>query len=102
MSNWFHARTIVEEPAAERAAARFVKKFTRFDDAFEALKWLLARECETLSGPSRTVGDVEYHLYRQAADHLAGTPEITVLFTYDDNEITIIGINAEEAEAEID
>ncbi len=102
MPRWFHARTIVEEPEVQEAADRFRGEFQRFEEAFEALKWLLARKCDDLESLRRKVHGMEYHLYRQAADRLAGTPEITVLYTFDDDEVSIIGVNAEEEEAEID
>lgn len=102
MARWFYAREIIEEPEAQQAADEFRAQFDRFEDAFEALKWLLARKCDEIEALSRAVGGVEYHLYRQASDPIAGTPEIIVLYTYDENQVTIIGLNAEEPEEEID
>ncbi len=102
MPRWFYARQIVEEQEVRDAVDQFRAQFQRFEEAFEALKWLLARKCVDVKGLSRTVYGVKYILYRQASDPLARTPEIIVLFTYNDNEVVIIGINAKEAEVEID
>lgn len=102
MVNWFSARTIVEEASVSTAVDRFTRKYPRFDEAFEALKWLLARKCETLQGGMRTVGGVTYHLYRQAADNLAGTPAIVIVYTYDDDEVVLIDIKAEKSVSSIE
>ena len=41
-------RQVVEERRAERKADKLRGSFHRFDDAWEALKWLLAKNCEKL------------------------------------------------------
>ncbi len=102
MARWFYAREIIEDLEAQEAADQFRVQFDRFEDAFEALKWLLARKCDEIEALRRSVDGVEYHLYRQASDPIAGTPEIVVLYTYDDDQVTIIGLNADEPEEEID
>ncbi len=45
---------------------------------------------------ARTI--VEYNLYRVGGDDLAGTPDVTVLYTFDDDEVTILGIRAEKVD----
>lgn len=96
MVNWFTARTIVQEPSVSAAVDRYTKKYARFDEAYQALEWLLARKCETLQAGMRTVKGVTYHLYRQAADALAGTPAIVIVYTYDQNEVVIIDLKVEK------
>lgn len=69
-------RQVVEERDAEVKADELRESFQRFDDAYEALKWLLAKGCEELDVRTRAVGEEVYHLYRQAGDPVAGTPDI--------------------------
>lgn len=97
MVNWFTARTIVEEAIVQTAVDRFSKRFTRFDEAFEALKWLLARKVETLDSAMRTVKGISYYLYRQGPDPLAGTPAIIVMYTYDADEVVLHDLKAEKS-----
>lgn len=102
MPNWSTARTVVEEKAVSDAVDRFSKRYRRFAEAYEALKWLLARRCEHLPAGMRTVGGVTYHLYRQAPDRLAGTPAIIVVYTYDHKEVVLIDLKADRPVAPIE
>lgn len=89
-------RTIVEESAAQEAADSFVEQFSRFDEAWEGLKWLLARNPDI--GIKQTDANNQptgYRLYAQAHDELAGTPEIWVVYSVSDNEVIIYEINAQ-------
>jgi hypothetical protein len=92
----------VEGQAVGKAVDGFAKKFKRFDEAFDALKWLLARKCATLEYISKKVGSTTYCLYRQASDQYAATPSITVVYTYDENEVVLIDLTAEVATSESD
>ncbi len=99
MAKWLFARQVVEDHEVAERVDELCKEHDRFGDAFEALKWLLARKCSELTCLTRTVSQVEYSLCRQSGDALAGTPDITVLYTFDDNEVAIIGITAEKVES---
>lgn len=100
MAKWLHARTVVEDKAVSKAASGFEKKFDRFEEAFDALKWLLARKCDSVKSGIRTVERTTYYLYQQASDPLAETPSIIVLYTFDDNEVRLIAINAEKTKSD--
>lgn len=103
MAGWSRARTVVLEPKAEDAVDRLARELFGFEDAYMALEWLLARKAADVDGcKSRVVGGIEYCLYRQAADDMAETPEIVVLFTANEDEVVIIEIDAEEQEEELD
>ena len=93
---WFHARTVIEDEDVAEAVDEYGDDFERFEESFEALKWLLARKCDELSGSIRIVDEFEYNLHKQAGDPWAETPNITVLYTYDDDEVIIHGILAEQ------
>ena len=98
MPVWFHARTVIESADAQAAVDGYGGQFDRFEDAFEALKWLLAHKCDGLPSLRRGVGGIDYILYKQAGDIIAGTPNITVVYTFDDDEVTILHVRAEERE----
>lgn len=91
---WVYARTIVEDSAVTADAAIFQHQFARFDEAYEALKWILARRADRL-GLRRTVGSVEYRLYRQDRDPLAVTPALIVVYTYTTDQVTILSLRVE-------
>ena len=96
MARWFYAREIVEEESVAARADELTKSFPRFDDAYEALKWLLARRCDKLPAMTRTVRGERYHLYRQAGNDRNDIPDIIVLFTYDENRVNVCGMEAEK------
>lgn len=96
MPRWeFHARTIVEEPGASESADRLKREFPRFDEAYEALKWILARSCDDLHSRKREIDGVLYYLHRRSGDAIANTPDITILFTFDDDEVNLVDVTAE-------
>lgn len=90
------AKTIRLEPEAQVAIDQFRQEFNRFDDAYDALEWVLQRLCDSLPRQSCTDNETKYNLYVQSADPIAKTPEITVLYTYDPNQINILGITTEK------
>ncbi|MBF0516972.1 MAG: hypothetical protein HQK97_07625 [Nitrospirae bacterium] len=57
------------------------------------MKWLLAHKGQSIAN-FKIIEGVKYYLYAQAADEVAGTPRIVVLYTCDDNAIYIEGIDA--------
>lgn len=102
MANWLSHRMIVEEHDVSNVADKFRKEYQRFDKAYEALSWILARHGNRVASLTRTAGGVDYHLYRQAGDPLAGTPDIIVLFTCDDDKVVLVAMNVEETQLEED
>lgn len=58
----------------------------RVDEAVEGLEWVLARN--PWIGKKLVAG--ENRVYVQAADPYAGTPEIWVVYSFDDNEVTLL------------
>lgn len=89
---WTRLRTIVEEVEAEHAAELLAADFPRFDEAWDALKWLLCRRPGL--GYSREAGGIEFFLYVSAPDELAKTPAIWVVYSYTDHEVIIYDLNA--------
>lgn len=98
MSEWFRARTIVEDDGVRSEADKYSGEYSRFDDVWEGLKWLLARKGPDLNCLRKTENGQEFHLYK-AAQMGKDVPIITVVFTVSDNEIRIHGMKAENEEA---
>ena len=102
MAKWFFARTIVQDDSVSAEIDRLTRSLNRFEDAYMALEWLLSRACDEVGALSREVGGQRYFLYRQAGDTVATTPDIVVVYTYDDDEVVLIGLKAEQVETEED
>jgi hypothetical protein len=95
---WTRLRTIIEELEAQHAAEVYSGDFPRFDEAWEALKWLLCRTPGL--GFSKEEDGVEFYLYASAADELASTPVIWVVYSFTDHEVTIYDLRAIKEEPE--
>lgn len=80
-------RTVVLEKAAERAHDDAVAKYPKFETAYEALEWLIARTPER--GHRFAANDNEIFIYAQGPDPIRHTPVICVLFTYSDSSVHI-------------
>ena len=80
-------RTVVEEPAVSRLLDAGFQQYPRLADAFEGLKWYLARRPEAGWKHPKSRGA---YLYKQAGSY--DTPPITVLYTYDDTGVVIMMI----------
>jgi hypothetical protein len=94
MMLWVFARDVVEEHDVSIAADAYQQQFSRFEDAYEGLKWLLARRGDRM-GLHRTVGNTGYRLYRQDGDPVAQTPSLIVVYTVNDQQVVLIGLTAQ-------
>jgi len=79
-------RTIKEENIVETRVNSAKTKYSRFEDAFDALKWILARK------PENGIKIDNKFLYKQNGQIDSSVPEITVLYTYNENEVNILEI----------
>ncbi|MEX1181164.1 MAG: hypothetical protein WEB63_10210 [Cucumibacter sp.] len=86
----------IEDDVSEECD-RLCEEYERFEELLDAIEWVLARRCDKLKSLKRQVKGTLYHLYRFGSDPVAGTPEVTVVYTCDENEVNLIGIRAEEA-----
>lgn len=96
MHGW-GAKTIRLEKEAEQVADKAAAQFNRFDDAFFALQWLLARRASTL-GLAKIGAENAERVYVMAGDEAAETPDIWVLFSDLPNEVVIWDLQVVEAE----
>ena len=93
-----HARTIIEDEEVRVSVEEYHRQYPRFEEAFEALKWLLARRCDDVQTLTCNDGGIDYYIYRTSGDEIAKTPDILVLFTFDDSKVTLHGIQAKKSE----
>ena len=85
-------KTVIESDSAAKSADNARSNFDRFDDAWEAFKWLLARRASSLGeAPLRSPDG--FRLYTQEGDRIAGAPEIWSVFRVDDEQVEIIAVN---------
>lgn len=77
-------RDVFEQDDVSRTIDASIQKYSRLGDAWEGLKWLLARKPDV----GMPIGDGLY-LHKQGA--WPNTPNITVLYSYNDERVTIKG-----------
>jgi hypothetical protein len=79
---------------AEIEAAR--KEFSRFDDGMKGLVWLLERNARPTGSFPTGATQTEF-MYGFDGDKDVGIPDMWVVYKFDDDELTILAINAMEA-----
>ncbi len=92
--HWSLGRDVREDPEVTEGINEAQKKWPRFDDAWAGLTWLLARQAPEL-GVWQMRGDTMYRLYKQAGNKLADTPDITVVYSFDDQMVYVHDMKAE-------
>lgn len=94
---WGGLRTVVPENEVTDTIDRECEVYPRLEEAWEALKWELARSAETMGQQNR--GDETLRLYVQADDPLADVPAIWIVYRVGlEIEILAIKIVAPAAE----
>lgn len=100
MAGW-GAKTVRVEHDAQAVADKAVSQFHRFEDAFFALQWLLARKASTL-GLARIGAANGERLYVQAGDEIAETPDIWVLFSDTPDQVIVWDLHVVKTEPDAD
>lgn len=90
MAAWGAKTVVLEHGVAAKADAAKVE-FRRFEEAFDALQWLLARKQDI--GLSRVGSPNDERVHVQESDPVAETPKIWVLFSDGNDEVRIWDIN---------
>jgi hypothetical protein len=96
---WKRLREIIQEQAVSDAFDEARVTWPRLDEAWAALEWLLARRAPDL-GHFRDVDGTTFRLYKQAGDDLAKTPDITIVYSCTDDDVTIYDVRFAEPPAE--
>lgn len=90
---WVKLRTVILQSAASEAADLYREQFARFEEAFDALQWLLARRDGL--GFKQVRNGRTFWLYVQAGDDIAKAPHIWTVYETNDHEVVIHAIRAE-------
>jgi hypothetical protein len=91
---WQLLRSVVEELDVSEYVDLYTEKYPRFDEMWEGIKWILARNPLLQGSAWRENGSREYRVYVFAGDPLIRLPEVWVAYRYDEAEVAILGINA--------
>lgn len=95
----WRARTISEPVEVQQAVDAARMEYDRFEEAWDALTWLLARKGHEI-GAHRVHDGIEYRLHKQAGvTGINMVPAITCLYTVTVNEVEIIAIRVSEPES---
>jgi len=86
----FTARTVVEEQGVSDKIQNAIPKYPRIEDAFEAVKWVVARS------PERGHKINGFHLIKSSPWDIEGYAIITAAYTYDDDNVIISDIRISE------
>lgn len=95
-TGWLRYRTVIEEPAASESIDALKRKHERFPELWEGFVWLVARHAENISAKNNVNG-IEYHLSHRSGDNRYGIPELSVIYTFDENTVTIIDVASWDA-----
>lgn len=92
---WLRLRTIIceNDAVAEIEPAR--ARFRRFDEAWDGALWLLARNPRPQGSFATTYGGKEFILWGALSGGI-DLPNLWLVYTFDENEVVIYGINAIE------
>jgi len=91
---WQQLRTIILADGVDATIDEYTESFEKFDESWLALEWLLARNPSPKGRLGKSVDDTLYFLYVQASDPAARNPEISVVYSHSDDEVTIHAIRA--------
>jgi len=80
----------------------YTEKHPRFEEAWNALKWLLARNPEPKGSVTKVGTARPYRAYVLAGDVFAGTPDLWVTYTYTADEVLILAVQAVDPPEEQD
>lgn len=90
------ARTVILNDAPQAAHDAAQEQFGRFEDAYRGLEWLLARTPEVGHHVNLKTSHTVVNLYVQSSGNVHGVPTIEVAYTFDDNEVVILGLKARD------
>jgi hypothetical protein len=91
-NKWF-AKDVRESSEVQETVDLTRTKYSRFDDTWLSITWLLARNAEDVSREYKG-----FRLYKHSGLPLNEAPAVTLLFTIEENVIEIISIKISDAE----
>ena len=94
---WVTHRTIVYDKRAQEVLDQSTDPHDRLHEQIMGVDWLLART-PNIGVPAQKETPTEFLLLVLAGDPLAGTKEVWLLYSYDDETVTVHGLNVTECE----
>ncbi len=91
-SLWVTLRTIAYEKNAQDVLDQFTDPHDRFHDQIMGIEWFLART-PSVGIPAQKDEPTDFLLYVSKGDSMAGTKDIWLLYSYDDGNVTVYGLN---------
>lgn len=90
-------RTLIEQPEATQAITDAAQAFPRVWEAFDGLKWELARVTpKSVAVEGQTV---TFFVFKQQGSKLYQTPNLTILYMLDGQTLVICGVRISDPEA---
>lgn len=89
----FFARTIIEADEVVVQIQTLREKFVYFDDAYDALVWSLARDCDRVMREITKRDGQTFNLLAQRKNEVKGAPRLRALYIYDDETIEILSLD---------
>lgn len=94
---WSSARTVIEEPQATLSIEKLSEKHARFSDQWVGLTWLIARKPGDI-GLHKKIGNNRFYLTNRSGNKAYDLVEIAVVYTFDEDAVTIYGVEAWESD----
>jgi hypothetical protein len=95
---WNTLRTVVHELDVSVLVDALAERYERFGQVWDGIEWILARTPD-LKGSARREGSENIRIYVFAGDELAETPDVWVVYKFDDNEVVILGVTVPDEPA---
>ncbi len=94
--DWISHRNIVVTDEASKSIKKFTKTYRRFAKQWDGLKWLLSEKPENSSPKRLDDSGRVFYVMRDYGDPSCDLVAISVVYTYDEKEVTILGVTAWE------
>jgi hypothetical protein len=95
---WLRLRDVLTTVERQDEIADARRRYPRFDQIWEGIVWLFARDPEPMGSFESTVHqDIRYLIYGFRGDAVARIPDMWIFYEYDDSQVRIHGINANDA-----
>ena len=95
---WLNLRDVLPTDECLGEIADVRQKYSRFNEIWAGIVWLFAREPEPEGSFESVVHEgVRYLIYGFRGDAAAGIPDMWIFYGYDEKQVRIHGINANDA-----
>jgi hypothetical protein len=90
---WLKLREVIILPDAQAEVDDARGDFSRIDEAIEGLKWLLARNPLPAGSFPTVLNNSHFTMYGWEGATGTGTPDMWVVYSFDDDRVEVHGIN---------